>query len=62
MRKVWGDIADDVKTVIANDVLHLTESYKWFMAHCEAETNFLFKDEFFSYNNPEFFKYSRYIN
>ncbi len=42
-KDVWGTLTDDIRDIISNDGLHLTETYKWFVAHCEAETNRLSK-------------------
>lgn len=59
VREVWDNLSIEVRDIIAADALHLTETFKWFNAHCEAETNRLMNDADFRYNNPFSFKATR---
>lgn len=60
VRKVWSNLAIEIRDIIAADALCLTETSKWFTAHCNVETNRLYEDANFSYNQPDTFKYSRH--
>ena len=51
----WDKLSDEYRYVIANDQLHLNELTKWFLAHCEAETNRLFNNSDFEFNDLFFF-------
>ena len=52
VRVTWDNLSHEIRDIIANDSLHLSETFKWFTAHCEAETNRLFNDPDFYYNYP----------
>jgi hypothetical protein len=59
VRRAWLNLSIETRDAIAADALHLTENFKWFTAHCEAETNRLFEDAEFHYNNPVYFSNPR---
>lgn len=50
-QEVWDNLSNDIREIISNDTLHLSETFKWFFAHCEAETNRLLKDQYYKLNN-----------
>jgi hypothetical protein len=55
----WDVLSDEFRHIIANDPLHLHEVTKWFIAYCENQTDFLFNNPDFDYNNSFFFGHKR---
>lgn len=58
-RRVWTDCPGYIRDIIANDVLHVTEVYKWFVKKVEDDTNHLYLDENYYDNAPNTFMYPR---
>lgn len=58
-RRMWGNLSDESRDIVASDVFGLSETTKWFNAQVENETNRLYEDSDFSYNNLFTFAYSR---
>ena len=56
---MWGNLSQEARDIIAADTHHLSETFKWFHTQVENETNRLFEDGDFSYNNPFTFAHSR---
>jgi hypothetical protein len=59
-RRIWGDLPDNIRDVIADDSLHTTEEFKWFDNKTMEDSMRLFMDPSY-YDNESFtFKNSNY--
>jgi|GEM_PF-3028474 hypothetical protein len=58
-KRLLGDLDRYTQALIANDALHLSETFKWFENKVANDTERLFSDEHYYDNRPETFKYSR---
>lgn len=59
LRRMWGNLTNESRDIVASDTLGLSETTKWFNAQVENETNRLYEDGDFSYNNPFTFSHAR---
>jgi hypothetical protein len=56
MRRMWQDLSTYTQDIIANDVDHTTEEFKWFEAKALADATRLYEDEAYHDNNIWTFK------
>lgn len=59
-RRLWSDLDTDIRDIIANDPLHLTEAYKWFETKVKADATRLYEDSSYYDNLKETFDHSQY--
>ena len=59
LRRMWGNLSDESREIVASDTLGLSETLKWFNTQIENETNRLYEDPDFSYNSPYTFQHER---
>jgi hypothetical protein len=59
MQRVWGELSDIQRYIIAGDADHTTEEYQWFESRVRNEAERLFNDPEFYMNSNDSFRYSR---
>jgi hypothetical protein len=59
-RQLWDSLSVSSREIIANDVDHSSEMFKYFEASVMSETRQVFLNEEHKLNNPDRFKRSRY--
>jgi hypothetical protein len=57
MRRVWADLPDDTRDIIANDVDQDSEAFKWFESKVLADATRLYEDPDYFANDTCSFKY-----
>jgi len=55
---LWGELPSYIKMIVANDVEQTSFTYRNFISHVNSETDLIYNDPDFYYNQPETFKYS----
>ena len=59
-KRLWSDLSVRQREIIASDVLHLTEDFKWFETKVAIDAERLFSDPSY-YDNSEFsFRYPKH--
>lgn len=57
-RRLWSEIDQWLRDIIANDTAHTTSQYRWFETKVNADTERLFQDPEYYFNQPDTFKHA----
>lgn len=58
-RRLWSEIPNRLRDIIAADVEHTSDEYQWFESKVADDSRRLYEDENYYSNQPETFRYPK---